>query len=183
MEPNASNRNPWVEALSSKIMVFIYGVTLGGTLIALWTVPIINRVAKERGEENTAHWVCRGEMVGKDRTIEAQQSTINAQKEQLAVLELAEAETVAYTLLYEPTQPGQASASPLQLLDLVQPGLGSALAKVAPASPQPAGRPHWLIPGYVKPIFNGDPGGASYIWLNTQSGARDVYAPRGTIVQ
>jgi hypothetical protein len=160
---------------------------LGGAITVFAVVPSSERHIKWQNELIQRHLQTIQE---KDRTIDSLVKQMNeaaelirSQRSQLAVLELPEAETVAYTLLYEPTQPGQASASPLQLLDLVQPGLGSALAKVAPASPQPAGRPHWLIPGYVKPIFNGDPGGASYIWLNTQSGARDVYAPRGTIVQ
>jgi len=65
-----------------------------------------------------------------------------------------------YTSLLEPAASGP---SPLQLFDVVRPGLGTMLAKMQSAqSPQIAVR--WVIPGHVRPMTNAR--GYSYCWLN-----------------
>ncbi len=123
----------------------------------------------------------------KSRELGEKDAQIAALGEQLESLRTPEAETTAYTLLYEfDAQPSP--SSPLELLNLFKPGLGTALAGLkSPTEIQqiqtPGQHPRWLVPGFVKPIFNGEATHARYVWLDASTGKRDVFAPRGTIVQ
>jgi len=101
---------------------------------------------------------------------------------ELAAAQMPESQTPLYTLLYDPAPAGQTSSA-AQLLDLVRPGLGTALGKLQDATRQgPAGNPRWLIPGYARPVVNGNPQGFYYQWANLQTGEIETHSPRGTTI-
>jgi hypothetical protein len=174
--------------MKTKWTELLLGFLLGGILSMAATLHFVNqrleRDTRERLEEAQKMAELSSEW---QKTVGAFKQRAETCEARLQVLEMPEAETPAYTMLYE--LDAQASpASPFELLNLFRPGLGTALAAMKSQTElqqlqMPGQHPRWLVPGYVKPIFNGDAQHARYVWLNAQTGKRDVFAPRGTVVQ
>lgn len=79
--------------------------------------------------------------------------------------------TAGFTALVEP---GSQQPSPLQLFDVLRPGLGTMLAKLQNAQPQNVAV-KWVVPGHVKPASNSP--GYSYCWLNANGEADPQNCP------
>lgn len=62
-----------------------------------------------------------------------------------------------FTLLYDSSGLVTPTNSPMEILNLVRPGLGTMIGKLSPTT-QPTGdmRPAWFIPANVNPVFYGD---------------------------
>lgn len=113
---------------------------------------------------------------------EALSQLLQVSRNQVTALSLPESETPAYTLLYDPAPAGSSSNSAMAMLNLVKPGLGTALEKLSAASQAqgPMGNPRWLIPGFTKPIVNGNSQGFYYQWANLQTHEVETFTPKGT---
>lgn len=70
-----------------------------------------------------------------------------------------------YTMVYEPGASQSPDAAPLELLNLLRPGLGTALAKLQPASLQSASGVHlaYVLQGYVRPAVK-TPDGVRFVY-------------------
>lgn len=168
------------ELRSAKGISFLCGVLVGaaaiGTVFAVLIVPKTKALAASLDQlgDNTKQITAQRD---------ALQQQVTDLSRQLAAARIPEAQTPLYTLLYDPAPAGSANSSAVQLLDLVRPGLGAALAKFQDASRQgPAGNPRWLIPGYARPFVNGSPQGFYYQWADLQSGEVETFTPKGTIL-
>jgi hypothetical protein len=153
---------------------------LAGTGLAV-AVTFLLVVPKVKSATEAIH------QVGKANTEIASQRNLlaaSAQKcqEQLAALETPEASSPAFTLLYDPAPAGAQDSSAAQLLDMVRPGLGSLLSKMQKQT-GPSGPPRWLVPGFTKPIVNGDSQGFYYQWVNLDTHDVETHTPKGTIVR
>jgi|SRR6266850_6999733 len=85
-----------------------------------------------------------------------------------------------FTILYEPTTAPAAGTSPLELLNLLRPGLGTIAAKLSQSAQPQSTAPRWVITGYAKPVFVGNPQGVFYSWLNVNTNEVKSYVPEGT---
>ena len=175
------------ELRSAKATAFVSGVLVGalavGAAVAVLIVPKTKALAAtvDQISENTRQITAQRDALQQQVTDLSQQ--LGKAKIDLTAAEMPEAATPLYKLLYDPAPAGSSNSSAAQLLDLVRPGLGTTLAKLQDASRQgPAGNPRWLIPGYARPIVNGNAQGFYYQWTNLQSGEVETFTPKGTIL-
>jgi hypothetical protein len=169
-----------------KWSMFIGGFAIGAVITAgafvLLLVPkthALEASVSQLGEANKSLASEREQY--RNEVVELRQKLGKATSD-LYFAQMPEGETPEYTLLYDPAPAGSTSSA-AQLLDLVRPGLGATLAKLQDAARQgPYGNPRWLIPGYAKPVVNGNPQGFYYQWANLQTGEIETHSPKGTTV-
>jgi hypothetical protein len=133
--------NPWGRAFANRFMIFLYGIMLGGGGVAARTLPVLRQQSEAIKKQTLDLAMCQAKVSG-------QQHIIDDQK---AMLDVLEDSAGYYTVLYEP---GARESSPLELLNLLRPGLGTILSKLSQSGQQPMS-PHWIIPGHLNPTFNG----------------------------
>lgn len=148
-------RHPLFNLLLGGFFGLAFGAAFASHAAASRIDAMTAQIDKERAETIQQAIELRGQL------LKAQERSDNCAADVAIARETSERQQNAqqfrdswYTLLYEPEQPSQpAGFNPLQLVDLVRPGLGTALTKLAP--PPNTGqhlRVRWILNGYVNAV-------------------------------
>ncbi len=161
------------EATKGRIQGFLFGSAFGLAIFTAMMNFVVTpktkaalaetRAAQEQADNQK--WSSAMEIANKISTDGCQRMLVTQQG-----VDASTSQPVStYTVLYDLSAP---ATSPLELLNVVRPGLGTLVAKLA-AHPKAA--PRWVVPGKVKPLPVVD--GDFYSWVNVQTGQVETYDP------
>jgi hypothetical protein len=161
------------EALKEWSLERLGTVNLTGILRLIVITPKTQAALKDLKDANVH---LQGDLAVSNLTLDNTKRMTATQR----IVELSEAQSLAdvnkFTVLYEPLQTASAG-SPLELLNLVRPGLGTIAARLSQASRPAVAAPRWVVPGFVKP--GSTEAGVSYSWVNLNTNEVQTFSVVG----